>query len=98
MAMIVATAPAQRVFDNGPASVIDARSQFCRVKLRGKADGKDQKPEKEVVVACTDTIIDPGAVVIKAFHTLIANTAMAGASRSNYLTIWAQKHWVKALK
>jgi hypothetical protein len=37
-----------------------------------------------------NTIINPRAVVIKAFYTLIANAAMARSLCSYYFTIWTK--------
>ena len=47
------------------------------------------------MIADSYAIIDPWAVVIEAFHTLITDAAMARPLSSYDLTIGAQQNWVK---
>ena len=47
------------------------------------------------MIANSNAIIDPWAVVIEAFHTLITDAAMARPLSSYDLTIGAQQNWVK---
>ena len=58
--------------------------------------GKEEHQEC-IVIANTDTVIDPGAVVIKSLHTLVANGAMSGSGRSNDLTFRAEVCWIDVL-
>jgi hypothetical protein len=50
------------------------------------------------MIAYSNTIIDPGTVMIKAFYTLIADTAMTRPLSSYDLTIRAKQYWVKIFK
>lgn len=58
----------------------------------------EQEYHEIVVIVYTDTIIDPRAVMVKAFHTLIADTAMARSLGSYDLAVWAKQNWVKIFK
>jgi hypothetical protein len=50
------------------------------------------------MIADSNTIIDPGAVMIEAFHTLIADAAMARPLSSYDLTVRAKQYRVKVFK
>lgn len=47
--------------------------------------------EEEVVVFNANAVIDPGAVVVKSLHALMAYTAMARPFSSDGQTVWAYK-------
>ena len=50
------------------------------------------------VVRSTDTVIDPGAVVVVTVYASVANVAVATLRETNYLTERAQALRVKCLK
>jgi hypothetical protein len=51
-----------------------------------------------VVVADSNTVIDPGTMMVEAFNTLIADAAMTRPLSSNDLTIWAKQYRIKIFK
>jgi hypothetical protein len=54
-----------------------------------------EQEEKEIVVIFNShTIVDPWAVMIEPFDTLVAYGAMSGSSRPNNLTLGAEINWI----
>ena len=45
----------------------------------------------------TNAIVDPGAVMVKALDTPVANATVTRAVCANDLTIGAEKHWIENL-
>jgi len=49
------------------------------------------------MIADTDTVINPRAVMIITFNTFIADGAMSRTAGTNDLAIWAEVGWRKLL-
>lgn len=50
------------------------------------------------MIANTNTIINPWAVMIVSFHAFIANSAMSGSWSADHLAIGAEVGWVELLE
>ena len=59
--------------------------------------GKEEHQEC-VMISYSNTVINPGAVVIKSLHTLVTNGAMSGSSWSYDLTFGAEVSWINVLE
>jgi hypothetical protein len=58
--------------------------------------GKEEH-QKCIMISNANTVVDPGAVVVKSLYALIANGAMSGSGRSNDLTFRAEVCWINVL-
>jgi hypothetical protein len=58
--------------------------------------GKEEH-QKCIMISNANTVIDPGAVVVKSLYALVANGAMSGSGRSNDLTFRAEVCWINVL-
>jgi hypothetical protein len=59
--------------------------------------GESDEGQESVVVIYPNTIVDPGAVVVVALNTNIANGTVARPRSSNNFTIWAKIGWAEFL-
>lgn len=50
------------------------------------------------MIAYTHAIVDPGAVMVESLYTLVANAAVTGSLRPDYLTVWTQQDRVKVFQ
>lgn len=50
------------------------------------------------MVALAYTVIHPGTVMVKSFHTSITYAAVSRPLSSNYLTVRAEENWIKHLQ
>jgi len=57
-----------------------------------------QKDSENTVIVGPHTVVDPRAVMIESFHTLVAHAAMTGFLGSNHFTVRAQQNGVEFLK
>ena len=49
------------------------------------------------MISNANTVVDPGAVVVKSLYALVANGTMSGSGRSNDLTFRAEVCWINVL-
>jgi len=47
---------------------------------------------KDFVVVVTNTVVDPRAMVIKSFHTLVTLIAVSTSRGFEHLAVWAKQH------
>jgi len=47
---------------------------------------------KDFVVVVTNTVVDPRAMVIKSFHTLVTLIAVPTSWGFEHLAVWAKQH------
>ena len=57
-----------------------------------------QEAQECVVVFDSNTVVDPRAVVIEPFHTLVADCAVSRSSCTDYFAFWAQVNWVDVMQ
>ena len=57
-------------------------------KLKGEED------EKDIVISYSHAVVDPGTVVVESLNALVADSAMAGASSSDYFAFGTEVGWV----
>ncbi len=50
------------------------------------------------MVVGPDTVVDPGAVVVKSFNTAVAHTAMTGFLSSDHFAVRAQQNGIEFFK
>ena len=55
---------------------------------------EDNEEHKDTVVPCSDTVVDPGAVVVEPFHAVVASAAVPAPWSSDNHTVGTDKYWV----
>jgi len=57
----------------------------------------DDEEHEDVMVAVTNAVVNPWAVMIKSIDALVAVVAMIGIFGSNNFTFWANVSWLEVL-
>lgn len=70
----------------------------ARQDYENKVDEKEQKEgHKCIMVANSNAIVNPWAVMVESFNTAIADGTVARARRSNHLAVRAKFTWMYIL-
>ena len=59
---------------------------------------KHQEGHEISVIADTNTVIDPWAVVVESFNASVAHTAVSRPVGPYYLTVRTEQNWIKVFK